>query len=130
MIVDTRGIQAYKQVQTESRSPLELVVMLYDGALAALAQATDAADRKDLRQRGRAISQALAIIGTLQENLNVAEGGAVAQELDRLYAYAIVASSTSPPSTIAAPSPKSRSCSRACVTRGHQIATNPSQLTA
>jgi flagellar secretion chaperone FliS len=89
VIAETRGIQAYKQVQTESRSPLELVVMLYDGALAALAQATDAADRQDLRQRGRAISQALAIIGTLQENLNVVEGGAVAQELDRLYAYAI-----------------------------------------
>ena len=87
MIAQTRGIHAYRQVQAESRSPLELVVMLYDGALANLAQAAAAAARGDLRQRGTAITKTLAIVGTLQEGLNLTEGGAVAEELDRLYVY-------------------------------------------
>jgi flagellar protein FliS len=82
-----RGIQAYRQVQTESRSPLELVVMLYDGALASVLQARDAANRGDIRQRGASISKALSIVGALREALNLDEGGPVAAELDRLYDY-------------------------------------------
>jgi flagellar protein FliS len=82
-----RGIQAYQQVQTESRSPLELVVMLYDGAIASLSQAHEAAARGDLRQRGAAVSKTLSIVGALREALDLTEGGAVAAELDRLYDY-------------------------------------------
>jgi flagellar protein FliS len=82
-----RGIQAYQQVQTESRSPLELVVMLYDGALASVIQARDAAARGDLRQRGASVSKALSIVGALRETLNVSDGGTVAVELERLYDY-------------------------------------------
>jgi flagellar protein FliS len=88
LIAQARGIHAYRQVQTESRSPHELVVKLYDGALANLAQAGAAAARGDLRQRGASITKTLAIIGTLQENLNLDDGGAIAEELDRLYLYA------------------------------------------
>ncbi len=87
MFAQPRGIQAYRQVQTESRSPLELVVMLYDGALASVLQAGDAATRGDIRQRGAAISKALSIVGALREALDLSEGGAVAAELDRLYDY-------------------------------------------
>jgi len=82
-----RGIQAYQQVQTESRSPLELVVMLYDGALVSLRQANEAAARGDLRQRGASVSRVLSIVGALRETLDLTEGGAVAAELDRLYDY-------------------------------------------
>jgi flagellar protein FliS len=82
-----RGIQAYRQVQTESRSPLELVVMLYDGALVSVMQASDAAKRGDVRQRGASISKALSIVGALRETLNLSDGGAIAAELDRLYDY-------------------------------------------
>src|SRR4029079_7385137 len=69
-----RGIQAYQQVQTESRSPLELVVMLYDGAIASLTQAHEAAARGDLRQRGAAVSKTLSIVGALREALDLTEG--------------------------------------------------------
>jgi flagellar secretion chaperone FliS len=87
-VVATGTIEAYRQVQVQSRSPLELVVMLYDGALVSLTKARAAAVRGDVRARGAAISKALAIICSLQETLNLAEGGTVAAELDRLYAYA------------------------------------------
>ena len=88
MIAHARGAAAYRQVEAQSRSPLELVVMLYDGALTRLTEAAAAAARGDLHARGTAISKALAIISALQETLNVQAGGTVAEELDRLYTYA------------------------------------------
>jgi flagellar protein FliS len=87
VIASVRGAAAYRQVEAQSRSPLELVVMLYDGALARLSEAGTAADAGDVRARGTAVTKALAIIGSLQETLNVRDGGPVAAELDRLYTY-------------------------------------------
>ena len=83
-----RGASAYRKVDAQSRSPLELVVMLYDGVLSSLSEATDAAARGDVSTRAAAVSKSLAIIGALQSTLNVNEGGAVALELDRIYTYA------------------------------------------
>ena len=83
-----RGATTYRQVQVESsESPLELVVMLYDGALTSLAQARDALARRDLVAKGRAMSKALSIVGHLQTTLDMDAGGAIAEELDRLYVY-------------------------------------------
>jgi flagellar protein FliS len=82
------GASTYRQVQVESsQSPLELVVMLYDGALASLAQARAALERGDLASKGRAMSKALSIVGHLQGTLNMEDGREVAHELDRLYIY-------------------------------------------
>ena len=82
------GARAYRQVQVESsQSPLELVVMLYDGALGSLAQARAALERRDLVAKGREMSKALSIVGHLQGTLNMEGGREIAQELDRLYVY-------------------------------------------
>lgn len=62
--------------------------MLYDGALASLTEARVASGPGDARKRSAAVSKALRIVCTLQETLNLAEGGSVAAELDRLYSYA------------------------------------------
>jgi flagellar protein FliS len=85
----TRGANAYRQTEVQSRSPLELVVMLYDGALRFLGEASAAAARDDHRARTRAISRALAIIGELQSTLNLKDGGQVAEQLNALYAYVL-----------------------------------------
>lgn len=82
-----RGIDAYRRVDTETRSPLELVVMLYDGAIRFVGEARDAADRDDVAGRTRAVSRAIAIVTELQNTLRIDEGGDVARELDRLYSY-------------------------------------------
>lgn len=82
-----RGAMAYKTVDAQSRSPLELVVMLYDGAIRFLGEARDAHDRKDQWARARAVSKALAIVGELRSTLNLDEGSSLAIELDRLYDY-------------------------------------------
>jgi flagellar protein FliS len=82
-----RGAEAYRQTEARSRSPLELVVMLYDGALRFVGNAMEADARGHRGDRGAAISRALAVLGELQSTLNLAEGGDVARELDRLYTY-------------------------------------------
>lgn len=87
-MIAARGINTYRQVEVQSRSPLELVVMMYDGAIASLNEAGAAAARGDARQRQAAVSRALSILCSLQEHLNLKDGGSVAEELDRLYNYA------------------------------------------
>ena len=61
--------------------------MLYDGALRFVAEAQAAVARNDIRGRVQAVTRALAIIAELQNTLKIKEGGAVAEELDRLYSY-------------------------------------------
>jgi flagellar protein FliS len=83
-----RGLSTYRQTQVQSRTPLELVVMLYDGALKFLHQARAAIERGDIAARRDASSRALAIINELQSTLNMAEGGEIARRLDELYGFA------------------------------------------
>ena len=82
-----RVASTYQQVQVTSRSPLELVVMLYDGAIAALQRAAGALRRDDLVEKATATSKALAIVSELQSTLNLEAGGEVAERLDALYTY-------------------------------------------
>jgi flagellar protein FliS len=83
----SRGALAYQKVDAQSRSPLELVVMLYDGAIRFLGDACDAHARNDHRARATGVSKALAIVSELQSTLNLEEGSSLALELDRLYDY-------------------------------------------
>jgi flagellar protein FliS len=87
VIAANRAAQAYRRVESESRSPLELVVMLYDGALRFLTEAGAAAARGDIRARSHAVSRVLAIVAELQNTLDVEKGGPVADQLDDLYTY-------------------------------------------
>jgi flagellar protein FliS len=82
-----RGADAYYQTHVQSRSPLELVVMLYDGALKFLSQAADAMDRGDMASKAVALSKAFAILAELQNTLNLRDGGEVAAQLDALYSH-------------------------------------------
>jgi flagellar protein FliS len=87
MTAAARALRGYRTTQAQTSSPLELVVLLYDGALRFLADAERAIAANDLAARGTAVSKALAIVNELQSTLNLEKGGAVAEELDRLYDY-------------------------------------------
>ena len=87
MVHAGRAAQHYLQTQVRSASPLELVVMLYDGALRNTAAAIDAMGRGDIRARRDAVTRSLAIISELQSTLSLDKGGAIAEELDRLYSW-------------------------------------------
>jgi flagellar protein FliS len=82
-----RGAEAYQQTLVQSRSPLELVVMLYDGALRFLEQAAEAMDRRDMPAKAEAMSRSFAILAELQNTLNVRDGGELARQLDALYVH-------------------------------------------
>jgi flagellar protein FliS len=84
-----RASGAYRQTELQSRTPLELVAMLYDGAVRFTTAARDAAERRDFGARGQAVSRALAIVSELQSTLDLERGGEVAASLDRLYRYVI-----------------------------------------
>ena len=81
MTYASRAANSYLQTQVKSSSPLELVVLLYDGALRATAAANDALERRDIPARRTAMSKAMALVGELQATLDMDKGGAVATEL-------------------------------------------------
>jgi flagellar secretion chaperone FliS len=85
--VMARAAQTYYQTQIQSQSPLELVVLLYDGAIRFLQVAADATRRNDLVAKREGMSRSMAILAELQNTLNLQEGGEVAHSLDRLYTY-------------------------------------------
>jgi flagellar protein FliS len=83
----TRGIDAYRRTEAQSASPIQLVVMLYDGALRFLNEARTAQSEGDLRRRAGALQRVAAIIAECQSTLDLERGGQVALELDGLYSY-------------------------------------------
>jgi len=85
--VQARGANAYIQTHVQSRSPLELVVTLYDGAVRFMTEARTAMEQNDLGRKRSAMSRALAIISELQSTLNLEQGGEIATQLDALYTY-------------------------------------------
>lgn len=86
------GANAYAKVGLETgvvaASPHKLIVMLFDGALAALATALQHMQTGNIPGKGLSISKAMTIIDSgLRTSLNKEAGGELAQNLDALYEY-------------------------------------------
>lgn len=83
---------AYRQVgmdaKTETASPHELVLMLFDGALVSIASAIHHIQSGDIPAKGSAISKAIEIIESgLKASLDHRSGGDLAERLGALYEY-------------------------------------------
>jgi flagellar secretion chaperone FliS len=83
----------YRQVRAEAgvhaATPHELVAMLFEGLLEALAQARGALQAGQVQAKGAAIGRAVAI---LEEGLGAGldlNAGALAHDLNRLYSYLV-----------------------------------------
>ena len=87
MLPHGRAAQQYLQTQVRSSTPLELVVMLYDGAIRATAAAAEAMSRRDIPTRRTNLSRAMAIISELQSTLDMDGGGEISTQLDQLYTW-------------------------------------------
>jgi flagellar secretion chaperone FliS len=86
------GANAYAKVGIETgvstASPHALIVMLFDGALVAVNSAMHHMRTGSVRDKGMAISKAIAIIDTgLRASLDKSVGGEIAVNLDALYEY-------------------------------------------
>jgi flagellar secretion chaperone FliS len=88
-MIPSRGANQYLQTQVQSRSPLELVVMLYDGAIQSADAARDALAAGNIPARRAALSRMTAIIAQLQNTLDMERGADIAENLDRIYSWAI-----------------------------------------
>ncbi len=70
-----------------SASPIQLVRMLYSGAIASVQTAREHLQNGDIRGRSRQITKACAIIEELTLSLDKVRGGTVALDLTELYVY-------------------------------------------
>jgi flagellar protein FliS len=82
----------YQQVSVETRlsgaTPHQLVAMLFDGWMEAVAQARGAMRTGDPTIKGHAIGRAVRILDEgLRAGLDLTAGGALARDLDDLYRY-------------------------------------------
>lgn len=88
----SNSAKAYSKVSIETdvhaADPHKLILMLFDGALLAIATATMHMQQKNIPEKGMAISQAINIITNgLKASLDLEAGGELAERLCSLYDY-------------------------------------------
>ena len=90
--LNQNGVNAYAKIGIETgvlaASPNKLIIMLYEGAIAACRSADTYMQSKDIANKGAMLSKAISIIESgLRLSLDKKAGGEIAVSLDALYAY-------------------------------------------
>jgi flagellar protein FliS len=83
----TQYARQYEQTQVVTSSGVQLIVLLYDGAIQSLEIARREIQAKNVREKARHLGRAIAIIGELNSVLDYEQGGDIARSLRRLYDY-------------------------------------------
>lgn len=83
------GIQQYQQTQVLTASGVQLVVVLYDGALQAMQLARESIVNNRPADKARFLRRAVNILTELSNVLDMERGGEIARSLRRLYDYAL-----------------------------------------
>jgi flagellar protein FliS len=86
----TQYARQYEQTQVVTSSGVQLVVLLYDGAIQSIEIAKREIQAKNIREKCRHLGRAIAIIGELNSVLDFEQGGDVARMLRRLYDYMLM----------------------------------------
>ncbi len=81
-----RAASAYGQA-AQTLAPTQQIVRLYEGALRRIKEARTAIEAGRINDRCSAVAKATAIIEGLQSCLDLAQGGEIAANLDRLYSH-------------------------------------------
>ena len=84
----THTAHTYRQHAVQCATPVGLVVMLHDGAIAWLQQAITAIEAHDIDKKCAHLNRALSIIAQLEGTLDFERGGEVAQTLKQFYVHA------------------------------------------
>ena len=79
----------YRNAELESASPGQLVVMLFDKILLTLRRARLAIEARNIEERVEQLIKANEMITELRVSLDFEQGGAIAQNLDALYAFSL-----------------------------------------
>lgn len=80
-------VNEYQKNAIHGASPVQLVVMLYDGALKFLSQAREAMTNRDIYEQNQSLQKAQKIVSELTACLDMERGGEVARNLFGLYSF-------------------------------------------
>ena len=83
------NLTAYKQAEILGKSQLELVIQVYDGAIDAFKGARDAYADGDSDEGFRQLEKARRFVTHLYTTLDMENGGSIANQLSKLYAFII-----------------------------------------
>ncbi|MDH3283367.1 MAG: flagellar export chaperone FliS [Acidobacteriota bacterium] len=89
VVVSQRARHADQASQVDAEESMALVVRLYDGMLGFLRRGAEAMASGKKTTASESIRRATDIIGELQAVLDLDEGGEIAANLDRIYAYSL-----------------------------------------
>jgi flagellar protein FliS len=81
------GAQAYATTQISTASSVQVVVLLYDGAISSMKLAQEGIVSLNFHDKARFLDRALRVVGELSASLNMEDGEVVAKDLRRLYEY-------------------------------------------
>jgi flagellar protein FliS len=91
MTPTNRALDAYAEVDLQTAvstaSPVQLVVLLYEGAIKAIAAAKGRMQEQKWAEKGALLSKAIDIVEGLRTVLDRERGGEIARNLDDLYDY-------------------------------------------
>ncbi len=86
------SIKKYRNANAESvvdANPHQLISLILRHILSNIAIASGAIARKEIENKGKAISKSIALVGELQDSLDMENGGEVSQNLFNLYEYVV-----------------------------------------
>lgn len=81
--------QQYQKTSVTTASREKILLMLYEGAIRFIRQATSAMEQDKIAEKGKYISKATAIISELMATLDFKAGGDLATDLENLYIFMI-----------------------------------------
>jgi flagellar protein FliS len=88
-IVIMNKLATYRTVDTLSKSQLDLIIQVYDGAISAFRAAASAYKNNDYQEGRRELERAKRFVTHLYTTLNTEAGGDLAEKLGMLYVYVI-----------------------------------------
>ncbi len=88
-MVPSNYAQEYRKSAVTGASPLQLVVMLYDGALRFMEAGRFAMVRKDLETQNDKLQRAQRIVTELMASLDMQRGGELSKNLFGIYSYVL-----------------------------------------
>ncbi len=82
-------VKAYQTTDTLGKSQLDLIIKVYDGAIAAYKQAGTAFEKEDFLKGREELEKAKKFVTHLYTTLDMEKGGDIAQQLSQLYAFVV-----------------------------------------
>ncbi len=87
--MDAKHFTHYKSTEILTADPAKIILMLYDGAIAFMHQAAEAAENHNYIERAHKITRANNILLELLSSLNFERGGEIAVNLREIYVFLV-----------------------------------------